>query len=118
RPARSARVRAQSRLYRPRGDGQASAAAFGAELAFHDFDQMVARPDVDLVAVVVRVPGHHRLVVRALEAGKAVFCEWPLGATLAEAESMASLAGARGLRTAVGLPARSDPTLMYARELG
>src|SRR4051794_29959210 len=58
----------------------ASAAAFGAELAFHNFDDMVAHPDIDLVAVVVRVPGHHGLVVRALEAGKDVFCEWPLGA--------------------------------------
>src|SRR5438094_748294 len=44
---------------------KASAAAFGAELAFHDFDQMVTRPDVDLVAVVVRLPGQHSLVVRA-----------------------------------------------------
>ena len=96
---------------------RASAAAFGAELAFHNFDDMVTHPDVDLVAVVVRVPGHHRLVVRALEAGKAVFCEWPLGATLAEAETMANLASARRLRTAVGLQARSDPTLTYAREL-
>src|SRR2546425_2369330 len=96
---------------------RASAAAFGAELAFHNFDEMVAHPDVDLVAVVVRVPKHHDLVVRALEAGKAVFCEWPLGATLAEAEAMANLASARGLRTAVGLQARSDPTMMYAREL-
>src|SRR3954465_14849583 len=37
---------------------QASAAAFGAELAFHDYAAMVAHPDIDLVAVVVRVPGH------------------------------------------------------------
>jgi predicted dehydrogenase len=96
---------------------KASAAAFGAELAFHDFDELVAHPDVDLVAVVVRVPGHYRLVVRALEAGKAVLCEWPLGASLGEAEAMADLASARSLRTAVGLQARSDPTLMYAREL-
>lgn len=96
---------------------RASAAAFGAELAFHRFDDMVAHPDVDLVAVVVRVPGHHELVVRALEAGKAVFCEWPLGATRAEAEAMANLASTRRLRTAVGLQARSDSTLMYAREL-
>jgi len=96
---------------------KASAAAFGAELAFHDFDALVASPDVDLVAVVVRVPGHHALVMKALEAGKAVYCEWPLGATLAEAEAMTSLAGARSLTTAVGLQARSDPTLTYAREL-
>ncbi|HEY8692558.1 MAG TPA: Gfo/Idh/MocA family oxidoreductase [Chloroflexota bacterium] len=96
---------------------RASAAAFGAELAFHNFDAMLAHPDIDLVVIVVRVPGHHDLVMKALQAGKPVFCEWPLGATVTEAESMAHLAAERSLRTAVGLQARSDPTLVYAREL-
>jgi predicted dehydrogenase len=96
---------------------KASAEAFGAELAFHDFEEMIAHPDIDLIAVVVRVPGHHRLVMSALEAGKSVFCEWPLGASLAEAEDMAQLASTRSVSTAVGLQARSDPTIMYAREL-
>jgi predicted dehydrogenase len=96
---------------------RASAEAFGAELAFDNFDQMLAHPDIDLVVVCVRVPGHNDLVVKALEAGKHVFCEWPLGRTLAEAETMAHLASARSLRTIVGLQAQSDPTLMYARDL-
>lgn len=96
---------------------KASAEKFGAELAFHDIEAMISHPDIDLVAVVVRVPGHHSLVMSALEAGKAVFCEWPLGRTLAEAEEMANLAKASSLRTAVGLQARSDPAHMYAREL-
>jgi len=95
----------------------ASAAAFGAKLAFHNFDDMLGHADVDLVAVVVRVPGHHDLVMRALQAGKNVFCEWPLGANVAQAEEMSNLAAERSLRTVVGLQARSDPTLMYAREL-
>jgi predicted dehydrogenase len=94
-----------------------SAQAFGAELAFDNYDQMLASSEVDLVVVCVRVPGHYDLVVKALEAGKHVFCEWPLGRTLAEAEEMAQLATARSLRTIVGLQAQSDPTLMYAREL-
>jgi predicted dehydrogenase len=96
---------------------KASAEAFGAELAFHDFEEMIASPEIDLIAVVVRVPGHHALVMSALEAGKSVFCEWPLGADLAEAEDMQTLAASRGVSTAVGLQARSDPSLMYAREL-
>src|SRR3954469_23544515 len=96
---------------------KASAAAFGAELAFHDIEQMIAHPDIDLVVVVVRVPGHHSLVMSALEAGKSVFCEWPLGASVAEAEDMATLARERSVSTAVGLQARSDPAFMYAREL-
>ena len=96
---------------------KASAAQFGAALAFHDIDAMAAHPDVDLVAVSVRVPLHHQLVMAALRAGKDVFCEWPLGATLAEAEEMATLARERGLRTAVGLQARSDPSIRYAHDL-
>jgi predicted dehydrogenase len=96
---------------------RASAAAFNAELAFDQFDEMIARPDVDLVVVAVRVPMHHDLVMKALEAGKAVLCEWPLGADRTEAARMADLAAGRSLRTAVGLQAQSDPTLMYAREL-
>src|ERR671934_697990 len=79
---------------------RASAAAFGAELAFHDFDAMVASPEIDMVSVVVRVPGHKALVDKALRAGKHVFSEWPLGRDLAEAEAMAELARQRGLRTA------------------
>src|SRR5215203_5954868 len=96
---------------------KASAEKFGAELAFHDMEAMVSHPDIDLITVVVRVPGHYDLVMAALEAGKNVFCEWPLGRNLAEAEAMANLARDTGLRTAVGLQARSNPAYMYAREL-
>ena len=95
----------------------ASKEKFGAKYAFTDIHEMAKHPEVDLVAVVVRVPGHKDLVMAGLEANKAVFCEWPLGANLAEAEEMAKLAKERGLKTMVGLQARSDPTLMYARDL-
>ncbi len=96
---------------------KASAAAFGAERAFHRFSDMAASPDVDLIVVCVRVPGHRELVMAGLQAGKAVFCEWPLGANLAEAEEMAGLARQRSLTNIVGLQARSDPTILYAADL-
>lgn len=95
----------------------ASQKAFGTNLAFHNFDDMLACPEIDLVTVVTRVPTHYDLVMRALRAGKSVYCEWPLGATLEQAQQMAGLAAERSLHTAVGLQAHSDPTLMYAREL-
>src|SRR5262249_43822853 len=96
---------------------QASAKEFGAELAFHDIDDMVARDDIDLAVVSVRVPGHRGLVMKAIDAGKDVYCEWPLGASLAEAQEMAERAHAKSVRTIVGLQGRSDPTLSYVREL-
>ena len=94
-----------------------SAEKFGAELAFHDMKEMVAHPDVDLIAVVVRVPWHKQLVMAALDAGKPVCCEWPLGADLADATAMANRAKAAGVATLVGLQARSDPAVMHARDI-
>src|SRR5207248_1003268 len=96
---------------------KASAAAFGVDHAFHRFSDMAAHPDVDLLVVCVRVPGHRELVMTGLQAGKPVCCEWPLGANLAEAEEMAGLARQRSLKTMVGLQARSDPAILYARDL-
>lgn len=95
----------------------ASKVQFDAVHAFHAIDDMARHPEVDMVVVCVRVPGHKQLVMAGLQANKAVFCEWPLGATLAEAQEMAAYAKARGVKTMVGLQARSDPTLMYARDL-
>ena len=60
---------------------------------------------------------HHQMVMAALEAGKHVFCEWPLGANLAEAEEMAALARSKGVRHMVGLQARGAPPLLYLRDL-
>ena len=94
-----------------------SAEKFGAEHAFHDINEMVAHPDLDLIAVIVRVPLHQKLVMAAIEAKKPIFCEWPLGADLAEARQMADRAKAAGLPTLVGLQAQSDPAVMYARDL-
>ena len=96
---------------------KASATAFGVGRAFHRFSDMASDPGVDLIVVCVRVPGHRDLVMAGLQAGKAVCCEWPLGRTLAEAEEMAGLARQRSLATIVGLQARSDPAILYARDL-
>ena len=94
-----------------------SAAAFGAALAYHDFDAMIACNELDLISVVVRVPLHYELVMKALQAGKAVYCEWPLGNGLKEAQEMADLARSKGVPNMSGLQSRSDPTIRYAREL-
>jgi predicted dehydrogenase len=96
---------------------EAARQAYGARLAFDDYIKMIASPEIDAVAVVVRVPSHYAPVKAALEAGKHVYCEWPLGRTTGEAVELAALAEARGLVTAIGLQARVNPALMYLREL-
>ena len=96
---------------------EAARQAYGARLAFDDWRKMVASPEIDAVAAVVRVPSHYPPTKAALEAGKHVYCEWPHGRTTAEAVELAALAKAKGLVTAVGLQARVNPAILYMKEL-
>jgi predicted dehydrogenase len=96
---------------------RAAAERYGVATAYHDYREMFASPDIDVVSVVVRAPNHYDVVMAALAAGKPVYCEWPLGVTTAQAEAMAALAREKCVPTIVGLQARCDPTLRYARDL-
>ncbi|MFB3119381.1 MAG: Gfo/Idh/MocA family protein [Stenotrophomonas maltophilia] len=90
---------------------------FGARLAFDDYRKMLAHPDIDAVAVILRVPSHYEPTMAALNAGKHVYTEWPLGRTTAEAQEMADLAQSKGLRNMVGLQSRANPAILYAKDL-
>ncbi|MDP9222249.1 MAG: Gfo/Idh/MocA family oxidoreductase [Actinomycetota bacterium] len=96
---------------------RAAGEAFGVDAAFSEHAKMVAQPDIDVVAVTVRVPHHRELVSAALAAGKAVYCEWPLGRDLADARAMAALAVDKGVATVVGLQARQAPAIEFVQEL-
>src|SRR5206468_12197829 len=96
---------------------RAAGEAFGVDAVFSDHQQLVTQPDIDLVAVTVKVPHHRELVSAALAAGKAVYCEWPLGRDLDDARAMAALAAERGVRTVVGLQARQAPAIAFVQEL-
>src|SRR2546423_1037328 len=96
---------------------RAAGEVFGVSTVFSDHEQMVTQPDIDLVAVTVKVPHHRELVSAALAAGKAVYCEWPLGRDLDDARAMAELAAEQGVRTVVGLQARQAPAIERVQEL-
>ena len=96
---------------------RAAAHKFNASHAFDNAAELAAQPDVDLVVISVKVPQHRELVRAALNAGKAVYCEWPLGNGLAEAVEMADLARAKKVKTAVGLQARAASSINYVRDL-
>src|SRR4029450_13285796 len=99
-----------------RETAEAAREAFGAKLAFTDFREMVGSKQIDAVAVVVRVPSHYEPTKAAIEAGKHVYTEWPLGRTTAKAEELAALARAKGVQTACGLQSRVSPALLYMKE--
>jgi predicted dehydrogenase len=100
-----------------RESAEAASERFGVPVAFDNHQDLVSSPEVDVVAVTVKVPYHLELVTAALGAGKAVYCEWPLGNGLKEAESLAALAKRSGVLAVAGLQARSAPSVAYVRDL-
>src|SRR5438105_14706789 len=90
---------------------------FGVSAVFSDHEQLVTRPDIDVVAVTVKAPRHRELVSAALAAGKAVYCEWPLGRDLDDARAIAALAAEQGVRTVVGLQGRQAPAIEFVAEV-
>lgn len=95
----------------------AAGAAFGVERAYGDPRDLIADPDIDIVTVAASVPAHRDLIVAALEAGKHVITEWPVGTSTAQTEEIAALGDKSGLRTAVGLQSRLNPAAERARDL-
>src|ERR1700757_5033453 len=96
---------------------EAAARHYGAPLAFSDPEKLAQHPDVDLVTVSVKVPDHFRPVMAAIEAGKHVYCEWPLGRDTDEAIRMLEAAERRGIRHVVGLQGQMSPAINYLKDL-
>src|SRR5438309_7760454 len=80
-----------------RQSAEAAGKLFGVPNTFDNHQDLVNSPDVDVVVITVKVPYHLELVRAALEAGKAVYCEWPLGNGLKEAQTLAALAEKQGV---------------------
>ena len=95
----------------------AAAKHFGIPLAFDDPARLAQHPDVDLVTVCVKVPDHYPPVMAAIDAGKHVYSEWPLGRNTDEAVRMLEAAQRKGVRHAVGLQGQVSPAINYARDL-
>jgi predicted dehydrogenase len=95
----------------------AAAKHYGVPFAFADPVKLARHPDVDLVTVCVKVPDHYTPVMAAIDAGKHVYSEWPLGRNTAEAMQMRDAADRKGVRHAVGLQGQVSPSINYVKDL-
>ena len=95
----------------------AAASAYGARHAFADYRDLIQCTDVDAVTIAVRVPWHREMALAALEAGKHVYCEWPIAQSREEAVEMVQAADTAGLKNMVGLQGRFAPWVRYVKEL-
>ncbi len=85
--------------------------------AYSDYQDLLARDDID--AVIVATPDHwHALnTIHALEAGKDVYCEKPLCLTAEEAVAIRDAVYRTGRVFACGVQGCSNPAFRRARQL-
>jgi predicted dehydrogenase len=91
------------------------AVAHGAQHTFKDYDQMLADPNVDAVIIATADAFHVPASIRALEAGKHVLCEKPVGVTVEEVRELQAAVDRSGLTFQVGHMKRFDAGLQAAR---
>ncbi|HXF82975.1 MAG TPA: Gfo/Idh/MocA family oxidoreductase [bacterium] len=94
-----------------------AAARFGIADAQHDWQAVVARPDLDVIDIATPSATHHELALAALAEGKHVLCEKPVAYDFRDTLAAAELAQRKGVLTKVGLTFRYTPGMQYARAL-
>jgi len=80
-----------------------------------DFDALIARDDIDAVAICTPNDLHESMAIAALEAGKHVFVERPLATTSAGAARVIEVAERVGRILVVGMPHRFRPGVVALR---
>jgi predicted dehydrogenase len=92
-------------------------AAFGFRRAAKDWQTLVADPAVEAVVIASPQVTHRAIATAAFAAGKPVFCEKPLGASLEDAEAMVAAAEASGLPNMIGFNYVRTPATQFVRRL-
>jgi predicted dehydrogenase len=96
---------------------QRYAAAYGAGRAARDWQDLVADPAVQAVVIASPQSTHRAIAEAAFALGKPVFCEKPLGASLADAEAMCQAADRAGAVHMTGFNYVRTPATQFARQL-
>lgn len=84
--------------------------------SFADYDAMLADDRVDAVIIAVADQFHVPLAIRALDAGKSVLVEKPMGVTVEEAEGLVEAQRRTGRVVLVGHEKRYDPGIAFAHD--
>jgi predicted dehydrogenase len=91
--------------------------SFGFKRASVAWESVIEDPDVEVVYIAAPNMVHVQLVQAVAQAGKAVFCEKPVGGTPEQVARAAGAARKAGVISGVGFNYRWAPLVRYTREL-
>lgn len=81
------------------------------------WQEVVADPEVELISVCTPNDTHADIAIAALKAGKHVWCEKPMSASLADSQAMAKAALDSSGKTIIGYNYTKNPAVTHARQL-
>lgn len=90
-------------------------AYYGPVRTFTDYDAMLADPALEAVVIATSDAWHVPMSIKALDAGKAVLCEKPIGVSVEEVEQLRDCVRRTGRVLQVGHMKRFDPGLEAAK---
>ena len=93
-----------------------AAREYGAEKWYSDYNDLLERPDIDAVSIVVPDHLHREPTVAAAKAGKAVLLEKPIATTLRDADAIVKAVRKAGITFLVGHIVRFDYNYAKAKE--
>ena len=96
---------------------QARQAAWGVEAAYTDYRELLDKANVDAVILATSNCMHRPIALAAIESGKHVMCEKPLGLTADEVRQMYRAARDRGVVHMTAFTYRFAPAMRYLKEL-
>src|SRR6476661_4763891 len=94
-----------------------AAAAYGFESWTDDWQELIRRPDVDIVDICTPPGTHAEIAAAAAAAGKAVICEKPLAASYAQAIEATTSVQRAGVLNAVGFNYRRLPAVSLMKRM-
>lgn len=80
-------------------------------------DEIISNPEIDLIDVCTPTPFHKEYTLKAVKAGKHVFCEKPIARTIAEAEAMVKVIKSAKMKFVVGHVLHFFPEFVVMKQL-
>ena len=116
---RSLQVRPRLRVISGRHDKKVARAAeaYGFESWTTDWEDLIQRPDVDVVDICTPPGTHAEIASAAAAAGKAVICEKPLAVSYAQAAATLDAVRTAGVLNAVGFNYRRLPAVSLMKRM-
>ena len=78
---------------------------------YEDYQELLARDDIDAVVICSPNVDHHRMTLDAAQAGKHILCEKPLSLSVAEADEMIAVCEEEGVSLGTAYPCRFSPVM-------